>query len=62
MVQTNEFDLVWRTPDLEVLEAAILYFMQALVWSGEAANRLTGAHNYIFMTRHSMDGVLNRNN
>ncbi|KZV14204.1 hypothetical protein F511_44206 [Dorcoceras hygrometricum] len=36
--------------------------LEALVWSGEAANRLTQAHNEIVMTRCSMDWVLNRHN
>ncbi|KZV27935.1 hypothetical protein F511_33905 [Dorcoceras hygrometricum] len=57
-----DFDLVKSVPDLASLEAASLHFMQALVWSGEVANRLTQAWDEVVMTRRSMDGVLDRHN
>ncbi|KZV24611.1 hypothetical protein F511_06437 [Dorcoceras hygrometricum] len=62
LVPDQDFDLVRRTPDLEVLEAASLHFMQSLVWSGEAATRLTQARDEVVMTQCSIDGVLDRHN
>ncbi|KZV50289.1 galactose oxidase-like [Dorcoceras hygrometricum] len=40
----------------------IIVSVQALVWSGEVVNRLTQARDEVFMTRSSMDGVLDRHN
>ncbi|KZV34408.1 hypothetical protein F511_34717 [Dorcoceras hygrometricum] len=40
LVPDQDFDLVKSVPDLAVLEAVNLHFMQALVWTGEAMNRL----------------------
>ncbi|KZV21141.1 hypothetical protein F511_13207 [Dorcoceras hygrometricum] len=49
-------------PDLKVIEAASLHFMQALVSSSEATCHLNRSHNEIIITRRSMDGVLNCHN
>ncbi|KZV55641.1 hypothetical protein F511_26805 [Dorcoceras hygrometricum] len=57
-----DFDLVKSVLDLAVLETASLHFMQALVWTGEAANRLSQDTEEVVMTRRSMDGVLGRHN
>ncbi|KZV19314.1 hypothetical protein F511_23811 [Dorcoceras hygrometricum] len=62
LVPNQDFDLVKSIPDLAVLEATSLHFMQALVWTGEAANRLSQAQEEVVMTRCSMDGVLGRHN
>ncbi|KZV54789.1 hypothetical protein F511_04411 [Dorcoceras hygrometricum] len=62
LVPDQDFDVVKGVPELAVLEAASLHFMQALVWTGEAANRLSQARDEVAMTRRSMDGVLGRHN
>ncbi|KZV36835.1 hypothetical protein F511_36496 [Dorcoceras hygrometricum] len=56
------FDLVKSVPDLTVLEAASLHFMQALVWTREATNRLFQARDEVVRTKRSMDGVFGRHN
>ncbi|KZV34437.1 hypothetical protein F511_23411 [Dorcoceras hygrometricum] len=62
LVPEQDFDLVKSVPDIAALEAASLHLMQALVWSGEVATRLSQARDEVVMTRCSMDGVLDRHN
>ncbi|KZV54493.1 hypothetical protein F511_27161 [Dorcoceras hygrometricum] len=56
----EDFDVVKGVPDLVVLEAVSLHFMQDLVWTGEATNRLSQARDEVVRTKRSMDGVLGR--
>ncbi|KZV39418.1 spindle pole body component 110-like [Dorcoceras hygrometricum] len=58
LVPDQDFDLVKSVPDLVILEAASLHFMQALMWTGEATNHLSQARNEVVRTKRSMDGVL----
>ncbi|KZV55105.1 hypothetical protein F511_07491 [Dorcoceras hygrometricum] len=60
IVPDKDLDFVMKTPDAEVIEAASLHFLQALVWSGEVLNRLCRAHYEVVLNRRSMDGVLSR--
>ncbi|KZV25413.1 hypothetical protein F511_07297 [Dorcoceras hygrometricum] len=58
LIPDQDYDVVKSIPDLAALEASSLHFMQALVGSGEVANRLTQAREEITKTKHSMDEQL----
>ncbi|KZV24125.1 hypothetical protein F511_20112 [Dorcoceras hygrometricum] len=58
LIPDQDYDVVKSVPDLADLEASSLHFMQALVWSGEVANRLIQAREEITKTKHSMDEML----
>ncbi|KZV21571.1 G-box-binding factor 1 [Dorcoceras hygrometricum] len=62
LIPDQDYDLVKSVPDIAALEAASLHFMQALVWSGEVANRLNQARKEVVRTQRSMDGMLDRHN
>ncbi|KZV43973.1 hypothetical protein F511_33486 [Dorcoceras hygrometricum] len=58
LIPDQDYDVVTSVLDLAALEASSLHFMQALVWSGEVANRLIQAREEITKTKHSMDEQL----
>ncbi|KZV24180.1 hypothetical protein F511_03497 [Dorcoceras hygrometricum] len=57
-----DLDLVRKAPEAGVLKSRRLHYMQALVWGGEAINRITRAQDEGILTKHSMDRVLSRHN
>ncbi|KZV50743.1 mediator of RNA polymerase II transcription subunit 12-like [Dorcoceras hygrometricum] len=59
MVPKKDFDLVRRTSDLKVIEAASLHLMP---WYGVVKRQTASPHNDIIMNKRSVDGLLNRHN
>ncbi|KZV53726.1 chromatin modification-related protein eaf-1-like [Dorcoceras hygrometricum] len=58
LVPDRDVDLVRSTPDLDVLGSFAVRFMEAMVWGGEAINRLSLAHREVDSSHRSMDEVI----
>ncbi|KZV41411.1 hypothetical protein F511_12139 [Dorcoceras hygrometricum] len=57
---SRNFSQTFQSPPVNLYLDAVNPSQEDLVWNGKALNHLTRAHDEVILTRHSMDGVLNR--